>query len=535
MWEGPQGRDRRACAARNPKGEYSLGIGSPRSNESKLQSPKSRVRLLWSRMLLIQGLRFIPQLGALAMLLTPPHPHLAVPPAWQTVVLVQGSVGAAESQEPVPGGTVTLTRGGESKPWNARLQDGHFAIEVPAGEGYRINLWAPGFHRFRSRDLTVYDGMPPLDIRLRRMLQLEGQVVDRHGNPVQGANISLFSDGEPQGSVMTTPDGRFRMVPTLPEGIHEIRVTHLLFDDAEAFEIGYPPEAHVEIVLYPRGRDQAGWILGVVKGPGSQILPDVVIRLSAGASGPFQGTSRSDQNGRYSFDSLEPGPYALRFSHQAYSNSTGHSREVAVGPGEAVTVNFQFQGSESLAGVVIDDRSEALAGALVMLQTMAESTARASDPTLVHGFYESTTDEQGMFEFRGIEPGPYELVIRTLDRKFQERRVTVRIPEDNALVLDLEPGRTLQALIFDAKGEAVTEFGLSLRATSGEGGSFAQHFELLDRPAAVSGLQSAEYVVTISLADETSYSGLVDLGRGSSVALQIPESGEHLIVHYLER
>lgn len=377
--------------------------------------------------------------------------------------------------------------------------------------------------------------MAPLDIRLHRIRQLEGRVVDPDGNPLQGANISLFSDGAPQGTVVTAPDGRFRIVPTLEEGIHEIRVTHLLFDDAAPLEIGFPQKSPVEIVLHPRTRDAAGWILGVVKSPDGRILPGVVIRLSAGRPGPFQRTARSDQNGRYRFDSVEPGPYALDFSHHTYSDSSGYSREVTVGPGEAVTIDFQFQGSASLSGVLIDDRSEALAGALVMLQTMAESPHQTGDPTLAHRFDESTTDERGMFEFRGIEPGLYELVIRTLDRKFQERRVEVRIPEDDDLVLDLEPGRTFHAQVFDARGEAIRQFGLSLRAASGEGGSFSQHFELLDRPAAVSGLGSVEYVVTISLPDETSYSGRVDLGRGSSVALQIPESGDRLIVHYLKR
>ena len=469
------------------------------------------------------------------MLLIPPHPHLALSPAWQDVVLVQGSVGAQETREPVPGGTVTVTRGGESRPWKARIQDGHFAIEIPAGEGYGIDLWAPGFHRFRSRGLRVFDGMPRLEIRLHRMLQLEGRVVDLQGAPVQGTHVSLYSNGQLQGSVLTDPDGGFSITPTLREGVHEVRITHPQFADTDPLEVAFPPESLIEFVLHPRTPDQAGRIRGAVKGRDGRVLPGVMIRLSAAPPGPFQRTARSDRNGRYSFDSLEPGPYALRFSHPTYSNSTGHSQEVAVGSGEAVTVDFQFQGSESLTGVVMDDRSEPLAGALVMLQTVAEPLTGTGDPTPVHRFYESTTNEQGMFEFQGIEPGPYELVTRTLDRKFQERRVAVRIPEDDDLVLDLEPGHTLQALIFDATGEAVTEFRLSVRAASGEGGSIAEHFELLDSPASVGGLQIAEYVVTISVAEETSYSGLVHLGRGSNVALQIPESGEKLIVHYLER
>ncbi len=486
-------------------------------------------------MLLTQILRFTPQLGALAMLLTPPLTHRPLPAAWQTAVLVQGSVVGAQSQEPISEGTVTVIRGEESKPWSTRIQDGHFAMEIPAGAGYRISLWAPGFQRFRSSDLAIFDGMPPLEFRLRRIRQLEGRVVDPDGNPLQGANIFLRSDGVAQGSTVTASDGRFRMVPTLPDGIHEIRVTHHLFEDAEPFEIGFPQEAPVEIVLRPGGRDSAGWILGAVKSPDGGNLSGVVIRLSAGEPGPFQRTARSGRSGRYRFDSVEPGPYALAFSHPSYSDSTGHSRKVAIDPGKATTVNFQFQGSASLSGVLIDDRSEALAGALLMLQTVAESPPRAGEPRLAHRFYESTTDEQGRFEFQGIEPGPYELVIRTLDRKFQERRVDVRIPEDDDLVLDLEPGRTLQALVFGTGGEPVTQFILSLRSASGEGGSFAQHFELLDGPAAISGLGSVEYVATISLPDETSYSGRVDLGRGSSVALQIPGSGDRLIVHYLER
>ena len=440
-----------------------------------------------------------------------------------------------ESREPVLHGTITLTRGDGSESQDARIRDGHFVLELPAGEDYRIIIWAPGFHRFRSRDLTIFDGMPALDFKLRRTHQVDGRVVDIEGNPVQAAHVSLFSNGELQESILTTPDGRFRLTPTVAEGVHEVRVTHHQFDDAQPVEVGFPPKVPIQIVLTPRAADQEGRILGVVRGPDGRVLADATIHLAANTVEPFRLWTLTEADGRFRFDSVRSGPYTLHFSHPIYSDSTGHYRKVAVGPGEAVKIDFRFEGSESLTGLVIDDRSEELAGALMMLQAIAESPARAGDPTPVYRFYRSTTDEQGMFEFRGIEPGPYELVIRTSDRKFQERRVVVRIPEDNDLVLDLEPGHTLQALIFDAKGEAVTKFRLSVRAASGEGGSVAQHFELLDSPAAIGGLQIAKYVVTISLTDETSYSGLVNLGRGFSVALQIPESGEQLIVRYLER
>ena len=75
---------------------------------------------------------------------------------------------------------------------------------------------------------------------------------------------------------------------------------------------------------------------------------------------------------------------------------------------------------------------------------------------------------------------------------------------------------------------------LSLVAASGEGGSYTQHFQLLEGPATVGGLGSVEYVLTITIGTETSYSGRVDLGRGCRVALQIPASGDRLMVRYLE-
>lgn len=52
-------------------------------------------------MLLTQILRFTPQVGILAMLLTPPLTHLPLPTAWQTTVWVQGSVVAGKDQEPI--------------------------------------------------------------------------------------------------------------------------------------------------------------------------------------------------------------------------------------------------------------------------------------------------------------------------------------------------------------------------------------------------------------------------------------------------
>ncbi len=473
--------------------------------------------------------------GSLAVLLPLLPLGMALPAAGQALALVQGSVVEEHTLKPVPHGTITMTRENESPSREAEIRDGHFAIELPAGEGYRITIRAPGFHRFRSHTLTIFEAMPPLDFSVRRAHQVEGRVVDGRGNPVQAAHVSLFSNGELQESILTTPHGRFRFTLAAADGVHEVRVAHHQFDDAEPIEIGPPPNAPIRIVLAPRAVDREGRIRGVALGADGRVLAGATIHLVANTVEPFRSSTRTEPNGRFRFDAVRSGSYKLQFSHPAYSDSTGRSREVSVAPGEAVRVELRFEGSESLTGVVLDDRSQALAGALVMLQTITESPPQAGQLARLRRFYESTTDEEGLFAFRGVESGPYELVIRTLDRKFQERRVVVRVPEDDDLVLDLEPGHTLEALVFDDQRRPVTQFRLSVRAASGEGGSVAQHFELLDGPAAIGGLQLGEYLVTISLPDDTSFTGIVDLGRSASIALQIPDPGEPLIVHYLER
>ncbi len=386
----------------------------------------------------------------------------------------------------------------------------------------------------RVRGLTVLEGMPGLDVALQKIQSLEGRVVDPQGKPVPGASVSLLAGQELRETVRSMADGRFRVGLTMAQGSYRIRATHPRFGDSGFQEIWFPPDRPVQIVLGAGERVRKGRISGTVRDAYGRPLSSAVVRLAGLSGAPLRPPMRTDRSGRFRFDSIHEGSCRLLFSHPAHSSSSGHSIQVELGSEGVARVDFRFRGTESLTGLVLDALSEPVAGAHLVLQNMADSGSSSGQATRSQHLYESISGDDGTFRFQGIEAGSYELQIDTLDRRFQERRVAVRLPEDNELVIDLEPGLVLRALVFDAAGDVLNEVELSIRKASGEGGSFARRYELLEGPLSVNGLDAVEYIVTISTDDGSRYSGSVDLGGGTTVTLQIPEGGDQLIVHHLE-
>ena len=90
---------------------------------------------------------------------------------------------------------------------------GYFAIgALPPGRRYGLYVSAPGYGQRYVNEVDASEArrieLDPVELRPAN-LKLAGTVLDADDKPVVGANVSLYGDGQPNGSVGTDHDGRF--------------------------------------------------------------------------------------------------------------------------------------------------------------------------------------------------------------------------------------------------------------------------------------------------------------------------------------
>jgi protocatechuate 3,4-dioxygenase beta subunit len=124
-------------------------------------------------------------------------------------------------------------------------------------------------------------------------------------------------------------------------------------------------------------------------------------------------TVLTDEDGRFSFDHLQPAKYRLTagkhgFLTQAYEQHENYSTAIAVGPGlVSEGLLFELTPGAILSGAVTDDAGEPVRQAQVKLfrdqDTDGIRSTQAASGTL--------TDDRGAYEIADIQPGAYFLSV----------------------------------------------------------------------------------------------------------------------------
>jgi hypothetical protein len=241
-------------------------------------------------------------------------------------------------------------------PLRARTDlDGRFELPPLSGT-ITVTASATGYAPASAR---VTDPDRELELALTRAdRSIAGQVADTSGFPIAGARIAVA--GVPAAAAVTDPTGRFE-VTNLPEGTHEIAVTHPDYPEhATRLEVGRGHQIEVPL---------GGGVEGLVIETNSRRPMAATVALRpAGKPGASPRTTGAGADGRFSFAPLSPGRYRLTASARGFAPS---SVDVEVEAGDrpreitARDVRLELVGGASVAGTVRDENGERVAGAVV--------------------------------------------------------------------------------------------------------------------------------------------------------------------------
>ncbi|KAI2514320.1 oxidoreductase [Fragilaria crotonensis] len=306
---------------------------------------------------------------------------------------------------------------------------------------------------------------------------ITGTVKDDNGKPIAGVPIQLQSGG-PMPTVIATTTTDFNGVYEFTEvepGSYKVVETNLaaypinVYDydttnDGDSEDGNKVTDNVVGVTLTPGETDTGndfvdsnnGKITGTVKNDNGSPLSSVLLTLKDSTG--VVATTVTNGNGIYVFDNLEPGIYTVvetnpveypaNLLDQDFTNDSDPTDSdttvdniigVTLQPGETDDGNnFVDSDNASISGSVKDDSQTPLVGVKISLSNSTGVVAT------------TLTDAGGLYEFTGLEPGPYTVTetnpdgyktdISDGDTSFDgDATDGVLTPPDNAISVTLMP------------------------------------------------------------------------------------------------
>lgn len=356
--------------------------------------------------------------------------------------LLAGKVTATDNGEPVAGLRIGVygparPRSGawvQSVPTGA---DGRFALRVPPGEQYVYLQSEPpeGFLRtaVAERTLTVRDGeTATVDFALRRVGRarpVRGRVLGPDGQPAAGATVLAFCPGRGDQAVAVTASaqGGFTLDALLAARAPVLRARH--GDLATPGGVAAVGGEEVTLRLQAHALGQLeGTVTNASGGPlrGAEVL----LFEWAYDSGMETARAATDAAGHYRFDGLWPDlRYSVRATAEGHGQKYGEQRGLT--PGETVRIEplALKKADRWLAGRVVDERGDPVAGVTVSAHGRDSRDIRA------------TTDRAGRFRIEPVVEEQIQLTASGPGERVVEKSVAAGT-EDAILVL---PGRPADA------------------------------------------------------------------------------------------
>ncbi|WP_342375188.1 carboxypeptidase-like regulatory domain-containing protein [Myxococcus stipitatus] len=266
-------------------------------------------------------------------------------------------------------------------------------------------------------DSRVHEGgvnTPPMDFTLKRAATVEGIAVDAEGTPLPDVAVMLaLHKGDPEnpsyqhGEASSTDEsGRFS-VDVDGEGVGWI--------DAESAD--YTMES-VDVEIPSRGLrlvlSRRPTLPGLVVDAEGKPLHNVFVYLHVEGEESIAGMETSDQEGRFLFKDIAPGPYTLKASLWTGGNATQRqlTQNVEVREGGASTpIVLRLEAGRSLHGFVVDTEGRPLPDVRVLAKSIDEASQDGASFDATYSSNGVHSNAEGRFVLRDLSEPRYALAV----------------------------------------------------------------------------------------------------------------------------
>ena len=347
-------------------------------------------------------------------------------------------------------------------------EDGSFELkDIVPGE-YRISISVPmgngGSTGYPVMSADLLKSKQPLMVKMNHpspssMGSLAGTIkYEGDRKLTRGIWLEAYSiEGGHSGSVYVSEGKKTFKIDSLPKGRYRISAAGREIEPLEMKNVLVPAD-DLEVTFKIRGPLMlAGQVLlPDGRTPVTKFKLSVVKLRTLSGPGYVQDASWisvSDANGKFSTEVNSPGVYQVSAFTDGYAPTTSGRFNTTSDKGLMKVV---LKKGVSLAGVVVDDAGEAVAGATVKAASFAcrDDHGRSSDFVSNEGAV--TTDSDGRFRFPNLSAGNEMLRVEregyaatTIDK------LDLSKPLSQPLRVILSKGGTIRGLVFDANGKRV--------------------------------------------------------------------------------
>ena len=154
----------------------------------------------------------------------------------------------------------------------------------------------------------------------------------------------------------------------------------------------------------------SGTVVDAVRGG---VLPDIEVSIGTSQAESLLQTVTTGPDGRFEFDGLPPGKYAMTanargYGQQGFEEHEGYFTGIVTGPGMASeNLQFRLKPESSISGTVTDEFNDPAPFAQVLLFT----TGRLDESQMVLLQSQAVVDDAGHFHFSRLKEGKYYLAV----------------------------------------------------------------------------------------------------------------------------
>jgi protocatechuate 3,4-dioxygenase beta subunit len=410
---------------------------------------------------------------------------------------------------------------------------GQFEIfAIPPGRKYGVVVSAPGYGQ-----KAVYDvGAPgeagrmeldPFDLKPAN-LKLAGQVLDADDNPVAGAMVNLFGEGQPNANARADREGRFHF-DHVCEGLIQISANSLSANNQNSFGNVSAEGGDTNVVLR-LGQNMAGQpdstthkLKGTVTdangkpAPGAQVAvfpSDGVRWTKAGSNGVFSLTWTIEPW------QMQSGGGARLVARDSARNLAG----AAELDEDATNLDVKMKPALTLAGLVRNTDDSPVAGAQL---SVALKAGNSFDPLSEQAV---STDAQGRYEVKGLPADAQYLVWAIAKSHGRGQQQIEGDPETNRMELPpfvLKPAdHVLAGQVLNENDKPVSGVMVQLNGEDQPDGNMMTdskgrfHFQVCEGPVQLFANSQGGFAQTLAEADDTNV--VMTLGSQPGMFPQAP-------------
>jgi protocatechuate 3,4-dioxygenase beta subunit len=341
-------------------------------------------------------------------------------------VVIQGTVSALNTGNPIPGTTVNFIQGATLMGSALTDVNGQYSIPTLAAGQYVVQAVATGYGT-QNLGTTVSVGTPATVSFILSPYagRVTGTVKDMSGNPIGGALVGAFQYSQIVTPTFTASDGTYTLTDIAP-GSYSIRVR---VEGYQTTFVGAIVEAGETIVVDFSLSSVIGNVMGYVQNSS-------LVRITGASIQVLQGTQPvktvlTDTSGNYFVPNLAPGSYFISVNDQGYQSQIVGITVPAYPPNaEANFTMIEASSTASIQGHVNDASSLApLPGAL--LEVLQEGTV----------ITQMVANSEGAFSIFNLADGSY--TIRASSSGYQTAVLGVIVSSASTATADF-------FLVFDA-------------------------------------------------------------------------------------